>query len=50
MKGINTGGQALDTVAEPDEFNNLIKEPSAQEALCRLREQVIEHFMPKVLP
>ena len=42
--------ELLDRVSDPDEFENLIREPSCQEAAGRLKEKMIEHFMPKVLP
>jgi arylsulfatase A-like enzyme len=44
--------ELLDRGTDPDEFNNLVDspDPSCREALIRLREKVIEHFMPKVLP
>ena len=42
--------ELLDRRSDPNEFNNLIEAPSCREASDRLREKVIEHFMPKVLP
>ena len=42
--------ELLDKVSDPEEFNNQIREPACREAASRLKEQVIEHFMPKVLP
>ncbi|MCL2833085.1 MAG: sulfatase-like hydrolase/transferase [Treponema sp.] len=42
--------ELLDRKAEPEEFSNLINNPDCREAAGRLKEKVIEHFMPKVLP
>jgi len=42
--------ELLDTVTDHREFSNLIADPAHEEAASRLKEKVIEHFMPKVLP
>jgi len=42
--------ELADRVKDPNEFSNLVNDPSCQEASGRLKEKIIEHFMPKVLP
>lgn len=42
--------ELLDNLADPCEFDNLIGRPEYQSDLARLREKVIEHFIPAVLP
>ncbi|MDR0709777.1 MAG: sulfatase-like hydrolase/transferase [Spirochaetaceae bacterium] len=42
--------ELLDTCTDPDEFFNRIGDPSCLEAEGRLKEQVIGHFMPRLLP
>ena len=42
--------ELLDRVSDPDEFSSLINESASRDAECRLKEKIIEHFMPKILP
>ncbi|MDR2072424.1 MAG: sulfatase-like hydrolase/transferase [Spirochaetaceae bacterium] len=42
--------ELLDRVADPDEYTSYIDEPIYAGVLNTLKEKVIEHFMPKVLP
>lgn len=42
--------ELLDRAADPEEFTNFAADPSYAGTLSRLKERVIEHFMPKVLP
>jgi arylsulfatase A-like enzyme len=42
--------ELLDRVADPDEYTSYINEPVYAGILNTLKEKVIEHFMPKVLP
>jgi arylsulfatase A-like enzyme len=39
-----------DKDADPDEFDNYLDDPSFAGILNNLKEKVIEHFMPRVLP
>ena len=50
QKGNEQYRELLDNLADPCEFENLIGKPEYQSDLARLREKIIEHFIPKVLP
>jgi arylsulfatase A-like enzyme len=42
--------ELLDMKSDPDEFINFIGRPSSLEAEGRLKEQVVSHFIPGLLP
>ncbi|MDR0731292.1 MAG: DUF4976 domain-containing protein, partial [Treponema sp.] len=42
--------ELLDRAADPEEFTNFAADPSYAGTAARLKERIVEHFMPKVLP
>ena len=50
QKGKENYRELLDRGADPMEFQNFIHNPEYMPVLARLREKVIEHMMPKLLP
>lgn len=50
QKGQEVGRELLDLQEEPQEFRNLIGLDRYQPVLARLREKMIEHMLPAILP
>ena len=50
QKGNEQSREFLDRSADPCEFENRIHHPESAHTIATLREKIIEHFMPKILP